>query len=642
MDSKLEPRVIVCLILGLILTIWAYYPGLSGPFTFDDHHNIADNNFLKIEHFSFEELWQASLSSDSGPLKRPVSMFSFAVNHLFTEMDPWWMKLTNLFIHLLNGFLVLLLMKSLFYRFHGRGRFGAVLAPYFIAGLWLVHPINVTAVSYIVQRMTSLSATFVLLALYCYLKLRERKPPPGWRSYLLSISIMLFWLLGLLSKETAILLSIYIFAIEWCVYGFKTDSNIEKIQLRIVWGLFAAPWVCALLYIIYDPSYILNGYGSRNFTITERVLTEFRIVSEYIRLIILPDVGDMGFFQDDIELSTSLWSPLSTLFGVVFLVSLFILAISVRKRNALLSLGLLWFLGGHLLESTVFPIELMFLHRNYLPSVGLLLIVGDIVIQFSEHHRRLVTVGAVLLLVGLSINTRSLSYQWSGDLRMFLMEVINNPDSVRANFRAGQVYKAYAVTAPLGVQRNDYKDKAIEHFNKIKKIDPYDNTGELCILETYIQMDEVPPRWLIEDLIIELPHTNINRGVIHLFKSYLQCLINKGCLLTPEDFERMLAALSSNHYIRADSKRLILLIKAEYNYQFKNNINDAITAVLEAIQWQGHLDDFVLLAKYYESGEYYEQMRRTITYLEENDTLGKHKKFINDFKAKTFTENVRN
>jgi protein O-mannosyl-transferase len=627
---ELKYKEIISLILGLILTIWAYYPGLSGPFTFDDHHNIADNNFLKIEHFSFEELWQASLSSDSGPLKRPVSMFSFAVNHLFTEMDPWWMKLTNLFIHLLNGFLVLLLMKSLFYRFHGRGRFGAVLAPYFIAGLWLVHPINVTAVSYIVQRMTSLSATFVLLALYCYLKLRERKPPPGWRSYLLSISIMLFWLLGLLSKETAILLSIYIFAIEWCVYGFKTDSNIEKIQLRIVWGLFAAPWVCALLYIIYDPSYILNGYGSRNFTITERVLTEFRIVSEYIRLIILPDVGDMGFFQDDIELSTSLWSPLSTLFGVVFLVSLFILAISVRKRNALLSLGLLWFLGGHLLESTVFPIELMFLHRNYLPSVGLLLIVGDIVIQFSEHHRRLVTVGAVLLLVGLSINTRSLSYQWSGDLRMLLMEVINNPDSVRANFAAGELYLNMAAVTESGKYRDEYRVKGEAYLRRISDLKKNDVSGDLKILESYLQREEVPPRELVDDIIQSLPDKHFERRTINIIKSIFICVIRSQCHLISDDIHKIMQAINYNSNISSRNRAELLGYYANYIFEYENNIDGAISVLLDAIKIESSiLELYELLIFYYEKSGDTVSMKSTIDVLERKDRFGRFNEYIN-------------
>jgi protein O-mannosyl-transferase len=624
----LENKNIVYFILLLILTIWAYYPGLSGPFTFDDHHNIADNNFLKIERFSFGELWQASLSSDSGPLKRPVSMFSFAVNHLFTGMDPWWMKLTNLFIHFLNGFLVLLLMKSLFYRFHGRGRSGTVLAPYFIAGLWLVHPINVTAVSYIVQRMTSLSATFVLLALYCYLKLRESKPP-DWRNYLLSISIMLFWLLGLLSKETAILLSIYIFAIEWCVYGFKTDSNIEKIHLRIVWCLLAAPWVCVLLYVIYDPSFILNGYASRNFTIIERVLTEFRIVSEYLRLIILPDVGSMGFFQDDIKLSTSLWSPISTLFGMVFLVSLLILAISIRKRNALLSLGILWFLGGHILESTVFPIELMFLHRNYLPSIGLLLIIGDILLRFYEHHRKLVTIGAVLLLVGFSINTRSLSYQWSGDLRMFLMEVINNPDSVRANLLAGQIYNSLSANSNSSLEKLEFRNKAEMYFSKVHELDSYDATGELNKLEIYLRFGETPSASFLDEVINIIETAKIKSRTINVFNSIQSCLIKENCNLDKKYFHRLMEAMLTNPSILNRQKIILLGNYAAYILELENDLDKAINIVLQAIELDpSMLEPYTLLIFYYEKSGNIEGIKQTIEILVSKDKLGQYTNYI--------------
>ncbi|MCK5431622.1 MAG: hypothetical protein KAJ03_02700, partial [Gammaproteobacteria bacterium] len=298
----------VFVLVVMAIAVWAYYPGLGGSFTFDDNYNIYDNDLIKIEHFSFEDLWQASLSSDSGPLRRPVAMFSFAVNYLLTGMDPWWMKLTNLSVHLINGLLVLLVVRQIFHRFYDRDRTDLRLIPYFIAGLWLVHPINVTAVSYIVQRMTSLSATFVLLAIYCYLKLREGKLL-DWRAYLLGFSILIFWLLGLLSKEAAVLLSIYIFIIEWCMYGFQTESKREKTHLGILWFLLAAPWVCALIYAIYDPSLILSGYARRDFTIVERVLTEFRIIIDYIRLILIPDIRHMGLYHDDIIHSKSLFEP---------------------------------------------------------------------------------------------------------------------------------------------------------------------------------------------------------------------------------------------------------------------------------------------------------------------------------------------
>jgi len=223
----------------MLLTVWAYFPGLTGSFVFDDVGNIYENQLLKIEHFTFEDLWQASLSNSSGPLRRPVAMFSFAINHVLTGMDPWWMKLTNLGIHLINGLILLLVLKQLFGKLSQNNYKYAAMLPTFIALIWLIHPINVTAVSYIVQRMASLSATFVLLAIYCYMKLREGKYS-AWRSYTLSSSILIFWLLGLLTKETAILLSIYIFVIEWCVYGFQTDTKVEKRHLGILWTLIAA------------------------------------------------------------------------------------------------------------------------------------------------------------------------------------------------------------------------------------------------------------------------------------------------------------------------------------------------------------------------------------------------------------------
>jgi protein O-mannosyl-transferase len=610
---------------------WVYFPGLSGSFTFDDYHNIYKNEHIKIDHFSIGGLWQAALSSDSGPLKRPIAMLSFAINHVLTGMDPWWMKFTNLLIHLVNGLLVLLIMKQLINRFYGSNRSDITFIPFIIMGIWLIHPIHVTAVSYIVQRMTSLSATFVLFAIVCYLKLREGKVL-GWKTYAVSLSMMLCWLLGLLTKETALLLSIYIFVLEWCVYGFKTDTKKEKILLRIIWGLFAAPWLCAVCYVIYDPSFVLNGYGGRHFTLTERVFTEFRIVCEYIRLIILPDVRVMGLFHDDIVVSTSILSPIATLTSMIFIAGLLILAIKLRKTHALFSLGLLWFLGGHLLESTVFPLELMFLHRNYLPSIGLLLMVTIVGMRLAQNHRKLFAVAAVLVMLSFSIGTRSLSHQWSSDWKMLLIEVMNNPNSVRANFKAGQVYKFYAITNPPGEQRDKYKSKAIEYFENLQKLEPLDITGDLAILETNLQLQEMPSELLIEKIVQKLPNANISRAVINIFESYKRCFLKDECTLTPNDFEKMLAALFSNKYIGNDVKRIILILKAEYLVESQNNIDVAITTVLEAIILNSELEDYMLLAQYYRKGGYHQEMYHTIKYLEEHDDLGRFRKPINDLK----------
>ena len=230
MSNKYWIKVVFLLSL-IILSIWVYYPGLSGSFIFDDYHNISANEHLKINDLSFDSLRQAALSGDSGLLKRPVSMLSFALNHVFSGMEPWSMKLTNLFIHLFNGLLVLIIIRQLFHRLYDNKHSEPSLLPYFITGIWLVHPINVTAASYIVQRMTSLSATFVLMSLCCYLKLRESHCH-GWKAYLLSTLLLSFWALGLLSKETAILLSVYIFVIEFCVYRFKITGVVFLFEVN--------------------------------------------------------------------------------------------------------------------------------------------------------------------------------------------------------------------------------------------------------------------------------------------------------------------------------------------------------------------------------------------------------------------------
>ena len=612
----------------IILSIWVYYPGLSGSFIFDDYHNISANEHLKINDLSFDSLRQAALSGDSGLLKRPVSMLSFALNHVFSGMEPWSMKLTNLFIHLFNGLLVLIIVRQLFHRLYDNKHSEPSLLPYFITGIWLVHPINVTAVSYIVQRMTSLSATFVLMSLCCYLKLRESHCH-GWKAYLLSTLLLSFWALGLLSKETAILLSVYIFVIEFCVYRFKLDEETSKVTFHFLWFVLALPWIGAFFYIIYEPSFILKGYAIRDFTITERVLTEFRIVSEYIRLIIIPDVQQMGLFHDDIVLSKSILSPITTLLSIVFLLGLLILAFIVRKRYALFSLGLLWFLGGHLLESTVISLELMYLHRNYLPSIGILIMIAAVGEHLTLHYRKWFLIAGVLILLFFSISTRSLAHQWSGDLRMLLIEVMNNPDSIRANFRAGQALKFYARISLPGEQREQYKNKAIEYFSKIENKESRNIAGELAILETYIQLEEAPSKDLVEKLINKLPISYVDRSVINLFKSINQCfLIKEKCTLTSQQYESMLEAFFNNKYIGNDIKRIILIIKAHYFMEYKDNVDIAITIVLEAILLVERLDDFMLLAQLYEKGEYYNEMQRTIEYIQKYDLIGQFKKPI--------------
>lgn len=178
--------VILSLTVVSFITAVLYAPGFSGSFLFDDELNITANERVQIESLSFDALKQAAFSTKSGPLARPLSMLSFALNHYFHGLAPFYFKLTNLIIHLVTGlalFFALRLLLELFRRRHGvfteSHRDWIVLA---VAATWLLHPLNLTSVLYIVQRMTALAALFSLLSmvLYFYGRLRQFESKSGW------------------------------------------------------------------------------------------------------------------------------------------------------------------------------------------------------------------------------------------------------------------------------------------------------------------------------------------------------------------------------------------------------------------------------------------------------------------------------
>ena len=101
------------LALALIVTAIVYWPGLYGSWLFDDYPNIVDNHGVQPAQGDLPTLIGAALSSPASDFKRPLASLSFAANYLAAGLDPLWMKLTNLVIHLLNGLLVFLLARAL-------------------------------------------------------------------------------------------------------------------------------------------------------------------------------------------------------------------------------------------------------------------------------------------------------------------------------------------------------------------------------------------------------------------------------------------------------------------------------------------------------------------------------------------------
>ncbi|WP_395117122.1 hypothetical protein ACFCQI_12405 [Rhodanobacter sp. FW102-FHT14D06] len=458
------------LLAALIVTFAIYCPGLSGGFLFDDYPNIVDNHGVQPPDASFSSLVGAALSSPSSEFKRPLASLSFAANYLVSGLDPYWMKLTNLVIHLFNGLLVFLLARALLRSIPAGAmaateRRAGIVAALITAG-WMLLPINLTGVLYVVQRMESMANLFVLLGLLGYVAGRQRMlggPLADSDSYLalsaararLSQEIRGFLLcvtsivactgVGVLAKETAVMLPLYAVLVEWLVFRFRAANGRRDLRLA---GLFVVvlliPMLVGLAWLtpgIFNPAV----WATRDFSLRTRLLSEARIVVDYIRWTLLPTPDALSFYHDDFRISTGLLAPWTTLASIVLLGLLVATMVWLRKRLPLAALGIGLFLGCQLLTGTILPLELIYEHRNYFASFGLLLAIVPLLAvppaTTMALPRYALLAGALLCWAGLTALT---AHAWGNPLRLAEDLASRAPLSPRAQYELGRTYIIYS------------------------------------------------------------------------------------------------------------------------------------------------------------------------------------------------------
>ena len=479
-------RIFAGLITGvavLVLSVAIYWPGLSGGFFFDDSANILESASIQLKSVSTESLLRVWESGKAGPLGRPVSMLSFAANYYFSEFDPFWFKLTNLLIHCVNGVLVyflgLLMLRAAVPS--GSALIGVRLGALIVAALWAVNPIQLTSVLYVVQRMTSLSSMFVLMALILHVWARQQNGL-GWKnvvSYALAWAV--FLPLAMLSKETGVLYLLYVAAYEAVLHRNFTGSldRFAKIYLVLL-GLAGAG---LLFYLGINPeSGLLRAYEGRTFTFSQRVLTEPRIIWAYIQMIVAPTMPAFGLYHDDFAVSTGLFKPVETFFAIAGLVVLLVSAFWTRRAAPLVSFGILWFLVGHSLESTIFPLELMHEHRNYLPSFGIMVLIGAALMskRLTGSKYKVLTSSSVLaLFLYFVLITHLRADMYGEDFRRTQIEADYHAESVRSNYEAGALRVNMYNQNPEPILASF----AEKYFARVNSLDPTYKLGLIGMLQ---------------------------------------------------------------------------------------------------------------------------------------------------------------
>ena len=588
------------LIWGIIIVLLfiAYWPSLQGPLIFDDIQNIVANPSVAIKDLSYDSLKQALFSNDSGLFKRVLPALSFGINHYmasgFTDTLPF--KLTNLLVHIINSGLLIYLVVLLWPLLKFPGNFSRTqiaLSVFLICCLWALHPLQVSTVAYVVQRMTSMAATFVLLGLCIFIYGRRLLPhnfPRGMT--LMCIGVIGGTLLGLLSKENAALVSCYAAVIEFSLFKRKDLASKQKWALNSFYTVLVLLPICLVLfYYFVSPGHLIASYSGRPFSLAERLWSESRVLWFYVYLLFVPDITNMGLFHDDIAVSHGWLQPVSTIVSVIAWCVLLIVALLLRNRLPVFTFAVLWFLVGHSMESSFLPLELVYEHRNYLPSIGIIILIAYVFIYCFEclvnkiqnvEIRKYAWFTAIAILVAAIVYATFLrAHYWASERDIFISIGQNHPDSAISQYLYGEV-----------LFKTEHKPLlAYPHYFKAAQLNPDEVAFVIMAILTTpadiianisdVQLKQTLSSKHVVDLILHKPLSPFS---LTIFEVAGKCVITqqRHCLSLGREVSSWLQAVLKSSYVAKRYKRQY--IQQLYTIQMLNGqYGQALKTIHKAI-----------------------------------------------------------
>ena len=456
----------------VVSSLLIYSNSYNCSWQFDDHPNIVNNTNIHLSSFELKELKNTIYSNGSDKMYRPVACFTFAMNWYVGGMDVFGYHLVNIFIHILSSiFLYLVMVKLLSIKRNNGKKFNHKYEIALLASLlWAVNPVNVQAVTYIVQRMASLAALFSIISIYFYLQFRTQKK----NLYLLGG--LIFFLLSFFSKENAAILPFSLLLIELVFFMNVSGKQVlKKIPLLILCCIIV--FSIAMLFLNINPIGLLK-YENRLFTPSQRILTEFRILVYYLYQIIIPNISSLSIHHD-IVVSQSLFNPLSTFFSIIFITFMISFSIVSIKRYPLLGFAILFYFLNHIVESSIIGLELMFEHRNYFPSMFLFLPLSYFFVNLRDKYKiksgfmfYTIHLMILILIICYGMTTYLRNYDWKTEKSLWEDAMEKAPASSRPVHNLAWSY--YGRIGDI--------DKTLEFYKKALSLKFYDIQKKSMIL----------------------------------------------------------------------------------------------------------------------------------------------------------------
>ncbi|TFH50443.1 MAG: tetratricopeptide repeat protein [Lysobacterales bacterium] len=465
---------LLAVIFLYVLGFAIYLNTFSVPFVFDDYPNIRDNPSIRLTSIDIGDIHAAAFESHTS--RRPVANISFALNYLAGGYDVKGYHLVNILIHIVNGVLVYFLAFIILCRIRMPGiqpsmpDLHARLAALVAAAIFIAHPVQIQAVTYIVQRMTSMATMFYLLSLLFYLlgRLREDRT---WR-IVYWLAALASWLFALGSKEIAATLPVIIVIIEFLFFR-DSDKTWPGIHPGLLILALAATVGVFFLYLGSEPAFtVAEQYAGRDITPGERMLTELRVLVFYLSLLAFPNPGRLSL-EHAFTVSHSLTDPITTLAAAGILIALLFVGLRLARRHPTVSFCIMWFLITLSVESSFIGLELAFEHRLYLPMFSFALAIAYLLSLAPARQRTMATALAGVLVVILAATSITRNVTWQNPAALWADAASKNPGSFRAQNNLARA-----------LVDQGRPDQAALHFNEAIRLnpqyaEPHNNLGTL-------------------------------------------------------------------------------------------------------------------------------------------------------------------
>ena len=487
-------------LLAIVIAL-AYGYTLDVPFYLDDFSSIQENPIIYNWQGTLAELWQFAAL-------RIVGYLSFALNYQVHQFQVAGYHIVNIIIHFLTGFAVLGLLRGLV----RTPALNTVLSertqrwlPLVVALIFVLHPLQIQSVTYIVQRLASLAALFYIAAMACFIQARLNPPFKKGRrkvgGIFWTLACILFALLAFFTKQNTVTLPIALLLLEFLFF----PSPKQRLRLILtsavaVVGL-GSLWVILALVFKQNP-FSLEAMQALTRETTEisrtsYLATQMSVLWTYIGLFLWPASSHIdydypiieGFFyvNENYHLVARLLhsEAIIALMGHLLVLGL---AVYSLRRRPLVAFGIFFYYLAHAIESGLIPIrDVIFEHRTYLPNLGLaVLCAWLLVVQLPQWlNPRKVKVILVILLLVLGAATWSRNQMWRDPVALWQHNVTQSPDKKRSwiilgkhLIQKGQLEKQQGQTE----QSKETLKKGIDALNHavVKKQSP-DGSGSISV-----------------------------------------------------------------------------------------------------------------------------------------------------------------